>query len=72
MRFAAIALVASLGGGLAQYRPAFGVGLVDALLDGVRWGLDNPAAGARRRAAPPRLAPLRQAPPRPAPPTFQR
>ncbi|KIY94933.1 putative Regulator of nonsense transcripts 2 [Monoraphidium neglectum] len=45
VRFSHISLIASLAGGLAQYHESLGVALVDCVLDDVRWGLDNPAAG---------------------------
>lgn len=38
VRFQHIALIASLAGGLAQYHDSLGVGLVDMVLEDVRWG----------------------------------
>jgi hypothetical protein len=37
VRFQHIALIASLAGGLAQYHDSLGVGLVDMVLEDVRW-----------------------------------
>ncbi|WIA32391.1 hypothetical protein OEZ86_003220 [Tetradesmus obliquus] len=45
VRFQHIALIASLAGGLAQYHDSLGVGLVDLVLEDVRWGMDHPAQG---------------------------
>ncbi len=45
MRASHIPLVASLAGGLAPYHDSLGVGLVDAVMEDVRWGLDHPNAG---------------------------
>ncbi len=44
-RFTNIPLVTALAGGLAQYHDSLGVALVDAVLEDVRYGLENPALG---------------------------
>ena len=44
-RFTNIPLVTALAGGLAQYHDSLGVALVDAVLEDIRWGLENPSLG---------------------------
>ena len=45
-RFAHAALAASITAGLARYRPSLGIALVDALLEDIRLGLEQPESGA--------------------------
>ena len=44
-RFTNIPLVTALAGGLAQYHESLGIAFVDAVLEDVRWGLENPSSG---------------------------
>lgn len=45
VRFQDIALIASLAGGLSQYHDSLGVGLVDLVLEDVRWVYEGVARG---------------------------
>ena len=44
-RFTNIPLVTALAGGLAQYHESLGIAFVDAVLEDIRWGLENPTLG---------------------------
>lgn len=46
-RYSNIPLVSCLAAGLAQYHESCGVALVDCVLEDIRVGLENPAAGGR-------------------------